>query len=325
MWKYVIGTVAVGSLTYSIVKYFSGGVCYCTTRLDGLVIVITGGNSGIGKALALELAKRGASLVLACRSIEKGIEAKKYIQSQLPNQPCKIIVKQLDLASIASIIKFSDTLCCEFKEIYALVNNAGIFYHPQGLTEDNFEVTFQTNYLGHFILTHQLLKLLKKSVHARIINVASEGHRSVNVYDLKAVTNCHTEFRSHFTSYGVSKLALILFTKELSKKLINTNVIVNSVNPGNVETDVYRHFPPLSNKWLFALQWPLRILLVKRPHQGAQTLLHSLLTSNRSTGQYYSDCKLALPSPIAASDKVAKEYYKLTVGILDKKLIESEC
>lgn len=73
--------------------------------------------------------------------------------------------------------------------------------------------------IGHFILTHHLLKLLKKSVHARIINIASEAHRNVNIYDLKAVTKCQNEFRSHFVAYGVSKLALILFTKELSKKL----------------------------------------------------------------------------------------------------------
>lgn len=111
-----------------------------------------------------------------------------------------------------------------------------------------------------------------------------------------------------------------------SSPFSDTNVIVNAVNPGNTETSIYRNFPPLSNPWLYALQWPLRIVLIKSPRQGAQTLLHSVLTSNRSTGQYYSDCKLVLPSPIAANDKIAKEYYELTLEVLAEWFTtESEC
>ncbi|CAG9821087.1 unnamed protein product [Phaedon cochleariae] len=326
MWKYAAGSVVVGTALYGLIKYFAGGVCRCSARLDGQVIVITGANSGIGKALALELAKRGATLVLACRDTNKGLDAKTYILRQLKNENIKVFVKHLDLCSISSIRKFSVNLIHEFSEIYALVNNAAVFYHPQHLTEDEYEVTFQTNYLGHFILTHHLQTLLKNSVHGRIVNVASEAHRIVNVYDLNAVTKCQVEFRDHFIAYGVSKLALILFTRELSKRLRNTNIIVNAVNPGNVETSIFRNFPALCNPWLYALQWPIRLIIIKNPQQGAQTLLHALLTTNRSTGQYYSDCKLALPSPIAANDKIASEYYQLTLEILaDKFNTESDC
>lgn len=102
--------------------------------------------------MALELAKRGATLVLACRDLDKGLEAKNYILSQLPNQLVKIYVKFLDLESIASVISFADSLNSEFTEIYALVNNAGVFYHPQGLTEDGFEITLQVNYLSKLLL-----------------------------------------------------------------------------------------------------------------------------------------------------------------------------
>ncbi|XP_044265412.1 retinol dehydrogenase 12-like [Tribolium madens] len=326
MWKYIGGTVVVGSVTYGLYRYFAGGVCKCTARLDGLVVVITGGNSGIGKALAVELAQRGAILVLACRDIEKGINAKKDILLSLNNKNVKIFVKRLDLASVSSILKFSESLKSEFNEIYALVNNAGIFYHPHTVTEDGYEITFQTNYLGHFILTHNLLSLLKKADHSRIVNVTSEAHRLVNVYDLNAVTKSQTEFRSHLVAYGVTKLALILFTRYLFKKLSNTNIIVNAANPGNVETNIYRHFPFLSNKFLYGLQWPIRQIVVKSPRQGAQTILHCLLTSNRTTGQYYSDCKLSLPSPLALDDKLAKDYYELTLEILgDRFSTESEC
>lgn len=178
-------------------------------------------------------------MVLACRNIEKGLEAKKYILTRTKSVKPKIFIKHLDLTSFNSIIRFSDTINAEFKEIYALVNNAAVFYHPQGLTEDGYEITFQTNYLGinnlkclvnstlkllffyigPFVLTHQLLKVLKRAVHARVVNVSSEAHRNVNVYDLKAVTTCQTEFRSHYVAYGVSKLAINLFTKHLAKKL----------------------------------------------------------------------------------------------------------
>lgn len=314
MWKYVAGATVVGSVAYGLMRYYSGETCTCPTRLDGLVVIVTGANSGIGKALSLELALRGATVILACRDIKKGLDTKYFIHDKVPT--AKICVKKLDLTSFASIIKFSEDIQTEFEEIYALVNNAGVFYHPQQLTSDGFEITLQTNYLGPFVLTHFLLKSLKMSDHARIVNISSEAHRMVNVYDLKAVTMCQSEFRSHFVAYGVSKLALILFTKELSKKLTNTNVIVNAVNPGNVETNIFRHFPPLNTPWLYALQWPIRLIIIKNPQQGAQTALHALLTSNRSTGQYYSDCKLALPSPIATNDKIAKEYYDTTLEIL---------
>jgi retinol dehydrogenase-12 len=101
---------------------------------------------------------------------------------------------------------------------------------------------------------------------------------------------------------------------------------VNAVDPGNVETNIFRHFPFLNNKFLYALQWPIRFLVVKSPRQGAQTLLHCLLTSNRSTGQYYRDCKLALPSPLSLDEKLAQDYYELTLEILDNKFsTESEC
>lgn len=129
-------------------RYFSGGVCRCPARLDGLVIIVTGANSGIGRALALQLADRGAILVLACRNIDKGLQAKKYILQKCNSKKVRIFIKHLDLSSFKSIQKFSENINAEFKEVYALVNNAGIFYHKQQITEDGFEITFQTNYLG---------------------------------------------------------------------------------------------------------------------------------------------------------------------------------
>lgn len=106
--------------------------------------------------------------------------------------------------------------------------------------------------------------------------------------------------------------------------LLDTNVIVNAVNPGNVETRIYRYFPPLNNPWLYALQWPIRVLIVKTPKQGAQTSLHALLTSHRSTGQYLSDCRLVLPGPLALDTNLAKDLYDLTFDLLDLDLITND-
>ncbi|GLV36614.1 uncharacterized protein CBL_07889 [Carabus blaptoides fortunei] len=324
MWKSAAFLLASSAVVYNCFRYFAGGVCRCTTRLDGLAVIITGGNSGIGKALAVEVAKRGGEVILACRDPKLGILAQKDIISSTGNN--NVHVRSLDLNSIRSIINFSTDIQNEYPEIYALVNNAGVFYYPQELTEDGFDVTLQTNYLGPFILTHHLLKSLKNSEHSRIINVSSEGHRYVTEYDLKAITKNQKETRSHFTAYGVSKLALLLFTKELSKRLLGSNIIVNSANPGNVETPIFRYFPPLSNPILYALQWPIRLVVVKSPRQGAQTILHALLTSHRTTGQYFTDCKVVLPSAIALNDALSKEYYNLTLEILDTKFdTESEC
>lgn len=327
LWKYVAGTIVIGSATYGLIKYFAGGVCRCPARLDGLVVIVTGANSGIGKALAVELARRGAILILACRDIQKGFQAQSDILKEIDNPNARIFIKHLDLCSLDTIRKFVDNVVSQFSQIYALVNCAGVFYHPHKITKDGFEVTFQTNYLGPFVLTHFLLPHLERQSHARIVNVSSEAHRRVNVYDLKAVTTRQEESRSPFIAYGVSKLALQLFTRELAKRLLvkGTNVIVNGANPGNVETPIYRHFPPLANPWLFALQKPIRLLLIKTPTQGCQTILHALLTSNRSTGQYYSDCKLTLASPIATSDKIAQEYYEITLSLLGWHGDESEC
>lgn len=101
---------------------------------------------------------------------------------------------------------------------------------------------------------------------------------------------------------------------------------MNAVNPGNVETNIYRYFPPLANPFFYALQWPIRRLLVKNSRQGAQTSLHALLTSQRSTGQYSTDCRVVLPSPLALNDQLVKEIYNLTLEVIDIKFdSESEC
>lgn len=156
---------------------------------------------------------------MAVRDIKSGKKAQQDIITESANP--NVHVRYLNLNSISSIIDFSDNILLEFDEIYALVNNAGVFYYPQELTEDGFDVTLQTNYLGPYVLTHCLLSALKNSEHSRVINVCSEAHRYANEYDLKVILHNQADPRNNFISYGATKLALLLFTKELARKLIS--------------------------------------------------------------------------------------------------------
>lgn len=161
----------------------------------------------------------GAEVILAVRDIKQGFIVQKEIIS-ITNNP-NIHVRFIDLNSFDSIQEFSNNILEEFEEIFALVNNAAVFYYPHELTEDQFDVTLQTNYLGPFVLTHYLLPGLKTSDHARIINVTSEAHRYASEKHLKEILTDQKAPRNNFVSYGATKLALLLFTKELSKKLLS--------------------------------------------------------------------------------------------------------
>ncbi|ERL88767.1 hypothetical protein D910_06149 [Dendroctonus ponderosae] len=281
LWKYVASSVFIGSVTYGLIKYFRGGVCTCSKTLHGLgPVIITGGNSDIGKALAIELGLRGGTLILACRDLKKGAKAKLEIAKAVNRPSLRVFVKHLDFCSFQSIRSFADTIEKEFPQIYALVNCAGVFYHPQQLTDDRYDVTFQTNYLGPFVLTHYLLDHLKKQNCCRVVNVSSEAHRKVRVNDLLAILHDQSELRSHLVAYGVSKLLLNFFTIDLGRSMRfsrNKGLLINVADPGYTETKLYRNYsnPELqehSNSWLFPLQKLFRQLARKTPQEGLATL-----------------------------------------------------
>ena len=217
-------------------RYFAGGVCRSKARLDGKTAIITGANSGIGIETAIDFAGRNARVILACRSVEKGEKAAVEVREKSGNDD--VVFRQLDLASLASVRQFAATVLEEEPRIDILVNNAGVMACPYSKTEDGFEMQFAVNHLAHFLLTNLLLDRLKEAPSAKIVNVSSLAHMmgKINFDDMN-----REKSYDRWSAYGQSKLANILFTRSLAKRLVGTSVIVNALHPGSVVTELQRH------------------------------------------------------------------------------------
>ncbi|GAB0097711.1 short-chain dehydrogenase TIC 32, chloroplastic [Sergentomyia squamirostris] len=278
MFKKICCFVFISSFAYLIRWHYLGRKCSCRKNLNGKIVIVTGATSGIGRALAKELAGKGATLILACRDIQKAENLRNEISENTGNP--NIQVSQLDLSSLDSVSRFTENILANIDSVYALVNNAGLFYAKPRNTEDGFEETFQVNYLSPFLLTLQLLPALRKYEHpARVINVGSKSHLHAWLFPQPEY---HREFEDcpedRFRAYFYSKFCLTLFSWKLASLLENSNISVHCIDPGNTETAIFRTFPPLANKFSFWLQKPLRIFLVKTPREGAQSIVHTLLT-----------------------------------------------
>ncbi|CAL9704260.1 unnamed protein product [Knipowitschia caucasica] len=211
----------------------------CPVKLHGKTAIVTGANTGIGYCVALDLARRGARVILACRCPIKGTAARDQIRS-LSGNP-QVDLRILNLSSMASVRDFVQKIKEEEKELHLLVNNAGVSGLPKQFTADGFDTTFATNHLGPFLLTHLLLNLLKASSPSRIVIVSSSNHSKGKV-DFRHFTGEQLVHRSDLV-YNHTKLHNILWSNELSVRLQGSGVTVNCLHPGIVVTDVLRHYP----------------------------------------------------------------------------------
>ena len=226
-----------GVILYMLRSFFSGGACKSKATLDGKTVIITGGNTGIGKETAIDLAKRNARVIIACRSEEKGKKAEVDIRRESGSS--NVHFRKLDLASFESIRNFVKEVLAEETRIDILINNAGVMYCAYQKTEDGYETQFGVNHLGSFLLTNLLLDKLKQAPEGRIIVVSSLGHQFAAKIDLDTI-NSEAHYNP-YDAYHKSKLANVLFTKALAKRLSDTNVTVNSLHPGFVDTELQRH------------------------------------------------------------------------------------
>ncbi|XP_061414468.1 retinol dehydrogenase 13-like isoform X1 [Lethenteron reissneri] len=294
-------------------RWMSGGVCRSLARMDGKTVVITGANTGIGKETAVDLARRGARVVLACRDEGKAQAAADEVRQRSGNSD--VVVERLDLASLASVREFSRRLHDTEKRLDVLVNNAGLMRCPKWKTEDGFEMQFGVNHLGHFLLTNLVLDMLQKSAPSRVINVSSLAHTRGKIHfdDINLDQNYNPG-----TSYNQSKLANVLFTRELARRLQGTGVTVNSLHPGVVKTEVGRHVLDGVAAWKCAMLYPLVLLLLKTPPQGAQTSIYCAVAEELEdvSGLYFSDCAPKDVAPQGKDDDTARRLWELSARMV---------
>ncbi|KAK0058283.1 retinol dehydrogenase 12 [Biomphalaria pfeifferi] len=289
--------------------YFQRGIgqCHSTTDLTGKTVLITGANCGIGFMTALHLARRNARVVLACRNKDRAEKAKEEIIAKTGNT--NVVVRLLDLCSLKSVRDFAKQIIEEEPRLDILINNAGTVSGGKYrvLTEDGLETLFATNYFGPFLLTNLLLDLMKCTPHSRIINVSSVMNNYGNI-DLQ---NLNAE-KSYSPSkcYAASKLAMVLFTRELARKLEGSGVTANVLHPGVVNTDLFRNLS-------FLFRYPIKgfvTLFCKTPEEGAQTSLHLALSDDVKTvsGKYFADCRLmeSGANPIIHNKELAEKLWK---------------
>ncbi|TRZ02621.1 hypothetical protein DNTS_018260 [Danionella cerebrum] len=266
-------------------------------RLDGKTVIITGANTGIGKETAIDLAKRGARIIMACRDTERAEAALKEVKEASGSQ--NIVTGRLDLSDSKSIRVFAESITKEERQVNILINNAGVMVCPYGKTAD-----------GHFLLTYLLLDLIKQSAPARIINVSSMAHQwgTIKLEDINSEKSYDKQ-----KAYSQSKLANILFTRSLAKRLEGSGVTAYALHPGVVQTDLWRHLtkPQQAAMW-FAKPF------TKTSVQGAQTSIYCAVEPELSTesGKYYSDCAPAKCSHAAMDDEVAQRLWELTCKML---------
>ena len=238
-YNVVVGTVTVCAFTgvYLLRRYAMGAVCKSKAMLSGKTVVITGANSGIGKETAVDLARRNARVLMACRSIQRGESAAAEVRKKSNND--NVVFQQLDLASFASIRKFAQEVLEEEKQIDILINNAGVFMLPLRRTKDGVEMHFGVNYLGHFLLTNLLLERLKEAPTARIVNVAADVPSwlaGINFDDINSEKSYN-----RVKAVIQSKLSVIASSTHLAQQLADTRVTINTVHPGIVRNDFGRY------------------------------------------------------------------------------------
>ncbi|XP_038156859.1 retinol dehydrogenase 13-like [Cyprinodon tularosa] len=304
----VFGTVA--GCAVLLKNHVTGGRCPSKATIKGKTVVITGANTGIGKATAQELATRGGRIIMGCRDMEKCETAAKEIRGKTLNP--HVYACHLDLASMKSIREFAEKINQEEKRVDILINNAGVMRCPAGKTEDGFDIQFGVNHLGHFLLTNLLLEKLKESAPSRVINLASLAH-IVGKIDFNDLNWEKKKFDTK-QAYCQSKLANVLFTRELAKRLEGTRVTVNAVHPGVVATELGRHTGLHQSQFSSSVLSPFFSLLVKSPELGAQPSVFLAVAEEMEgvTGQYYDVMTEKEPAPQALDDEAARRLWEVS-------------
>src|SRR5438552_1902099 len=277
------------------------------TTMKDKVVLVTGANSGIGRAASLALAKMDATIVMVARNKERGEAARSEIIKESQSNSVDLLLA--DSSSLVSVRQLATEFQRKFSKLHVLINNAGLFNQRRNVTTDGYENTFATNYLAPFLLTNLQLPTLEASAPSRIINVSSVGHYNghVNFDDL----NLEKEYGG-WKAYGQSKLALVLFTHELAKKLQGTGVTVNAVHPGTVATNIWTR--PLGPAG-FIMALPKLFML--SPERGAETIVYLASSDDAKdlNGEYLEKLKVKKSSDESYDEQVAQRLWDISAKL----------
>jgi NAD(P)-dependent dehydrogenase (short-subunit alcohol dehydrogenase family) len=269
--------------------------------MDGKTVIITGGNSGIGFATAVALARDGAHTVITARDQNRGLRAAEAIRSASGSDSVELVV--FDLAELASVRRGADEILRSCDRIDVLVNNAGLVLSERTETVDGFESTFAINHLGPFLLTQLLTERMVASAPARMVTVSSIAHSSArNGLDFEDLQS--TREYSAMGAYGRSKLANILFSNELALRLEGTGVTSNALHPGVVATGFAADG---DTGGMLALGARLIRPFILTPDKGATTSVHLASSPEVAgvTGRYFVKCRAVSPAPTAQDPAAA--------------------
>lgn len=275
--------------------------------MQGKVCIITGANSGVGRETARGLARLGASVVMVCRSLERGQAALDDLRADTGSASLDLMI--CDLSVQASIRQFADVYRARYERLDVLINNAAIIPPRREVTAEGVEAQLAANHLGPFLLTHLLLALLKASAPARIINVASSIHPMGRV-DFDDLHSARGYRWGGWGQYANTKLMNILFTRELARRLDGTGVTANCLHPGYIATRLQRGLPGIVQ--------PFNKLLGAPERKGAETPLYLATSPDVASvsGQYFADRRSVAPAAHAQDDALAKRLWDVSVQMV---------
>ena len=270
-------------------------------QLTGKTCLVTGANAGIGLETARGLAEMGATVVMVCRDRERGEAAQREIKQSTGNDAVELMV--CDLASQASMRQFAADFKQRHDRLDVLVNNAGVLLRERSLNEDGIESTFAVNHLGYFLVTNLLLDVLKKSSPSRIVNVSSTAHKygKLDIGGWVAGRDY-----SAFGAYSNSKLANVLFTYELARRLQGTGVTANCLHPGGVGTNLFRGLPGF-------LQTLIKLVTIG-PERGARTSIYLASSPEVEgiTGKYFVRRRQQKSSETSRNEEAARRLWEVS-------------
>lgn len=273
--------------------------------LEGKVFLVTGATEGIGKAAALDFARRGAALTLVARSKEKSERVLAELKAGSGSERIEFLLG--DLSSLAAVREVADRFRATHDRLDALVNNAGAIFSTRQQSADGFEMTFALNHLAYFQLTTRLLDLLGRTPGARVVSTSSGAHWMGKI-DFEDIARRERGY-SAWAAYGASKLANVLFTRELARRL-GAGAAANCLHPGWVRTGFALNNPGLGSK---IVGWSAS-LLARTPQKGAETLIWLASSAEAAgvTGEYFHDRRIARTSRLAKDDALAARLWEFS-------------